>query len=217
MFENLRQYKIVLASKSPRRKQLLGEILGPSLPFEIRTLEGIDESFPEGLSHEETALHIADKKREAFLPTLGAGELLITADTIVCIDGRVLGKPSDEVEAMDMLRLLSGKTHDVVTAVTLTVAPNATTEPDSTLASLSPYGDQGVRGTSFAVTTHVTFATLTDDQIRYYVELFEPLDKAGAYGIQEWIGTVAITSIEGSYQNVVGLPTQKLYQKLAEI
>ena len=188
------KYRVILASKSPRRRDLLGEM---GHEFDIRTLEGIDESYPDGLTAQETALHIAEKKRAAFLPTLGADELLITADTIVCLDDVVLGKPEDDEEACEMLRRLSGRSHDVVTGVTVTT------------------GD-GKFQKAFAVTTRVVFAELSEDTIRHYVERYKPLDKAGAYGIQEWIGTVGILEIDGSYNNVVGLPTAQLKAVIEE-
>ena len=188
------KYRVILASKSPRRRDLLGEM---GYEFDIRTLEGIDESYPDGLTAQETALHIAEKKRAAFLPTLGADELLITADTIVCLDDVVLGKPEDDEEACEMLRRLSGRSHDVVTGVTVTT------------------GD-GKFQKAFAVTTRVVFAELSEDTIRHYVERYKPLDKAGAYGIQEWIGTVGILEIDGSYNNVVGLPTAQLKAVIEE-
>lgn len=184
--------KLVLCSQSPRRKELLS-VLG--WPFEVRTLSGVDESYPEGLSHQDTALHIAGKKAAAFAATRQSDELLITADTIVCLDGQVLGKPDDEAEACRMLRQLSGRTHEVVTAVCL-------------------ISDEGVE--SFAVTTDVEFADLSEELIHRYVTECRPLDKAGAYGIQEWFGHVGIRGIRGSYDNVVGLPVQALNERLCK-
>lgn len=184
--------KLILCSQSPRRKELLGTL---GLSFEVRTLSGVDESYPAGLSHQDTALHIAGKKAAAFAATRQPDELLITADTIVCLDGQVLGKPADEADACRMLRQLSGRTHEVVTAVCL-------------------ISDEVVE--SFAVTTEVEFAELTDELIHQYVSQFRPLDKAGAYGIQEWIGHVGIRGIRGNYDNVVGLPVQALSERLCK-
>ena len=189
------ELKIVLASNSPRRKELLS---GLGLEYEVRTLSGIDESYPEGLSMEEIPQYISRKKAAAY--TLGADELLITADTIVWLDGEVLGKPTDEADARQMLRKLSGKTHQVVTGVTLTYI-NEESQIHHTFSSVS----------------RVTFAPLTDDEIDRYVARYRPLDKAGAYGIQEWIGYIGVASIEGSYFNVMGLPVQRLYTELKKL
>lgn len=186
------QYKIILASNSPRRKELLRQL---GLDFEVRTIEGIDESFPAGLSHKDTAKYVAAHKAEAYRETLAEDELLITADTMVCVDDEILGKPVDEDEAKSMLRRLSGRTHEVVTGVTLMT--RARTE-------------------TFAATTRVTFAPLTSEIIEHYVTRYQPMDKAGAYGIQEWIGLVGVERVEGSFFNVIGLPAQRLYVKLVE-
>lgn len=183
--------KIILCSQSPRRKELLSAL---GFDFEVRTLSGIDESYPAGLSHQATALHIAGKKAAAFASTRHDGELLITADTIVCLDGKVYGKPANDDEACQMLRELSGKTHEVVTAVCL-----ITDEVES-----------------FAVTTEVEFDELSDELIQHYVSHYRPLDKAGAYGIQEWFGHVGIRAIRGNYDNVVGLPTIELHRRLCK-
>lgn len=183
--------KFVLASNSPRRRELLS---GLGLEYEVRTMQGIDESYPEGLSMEEIPQYISCKKAAAY--TLEPDELLITADTIVWLDGEVLGKPVDEEDAKQMLRRLSGKTHQVVTGVTLTWAD---------------------RQHTFASVSKVTFAPLTEDEIDHYVTHYRPLDKAGAYGIQEWIGYIGVTSIEGSYFNVMGLPVQRLYTEMKKL
>lgn len=183
--------KIILASNSPRRKELL---LGLGVDFEVRVLKGIDESYPEGLSMTEIPEHISRQKAIAY--TLAADELLITADTIVWLDGQVLGKPTDEADARRMLKALSGKTHQVVTGVTLR--------------------SQQLLHT-FSCTTDVTFATLTDEEIDFYVRRFRPMDKAGSYGIQEWIGYIGVTQLEGSYFNVMGLPVQRLYTELKRL
>ena len=183
--------KIILASNSPRRKELLS---GLGLEYEVRTMAGIDESYPEGLSMEEIPQYISRKKAAAY--SLKPDELLVTADTIVWLDGEVLGKPVDEEEAKQMLRKLSGKTHQVVTGVTFT---------------------WDAHQHSFASVSEVTFALLTEDEIDHYVTHYRPLDKAGAYGIQEWIGYIGVTSIEGSYFNVMGLPVQRLYTELKKL
>ena len=189
--EKKMKYKIILASNSPRRKELLK---GLGWDFEVRVLQGIDESYPEGLSMEEIPLYISARKSECY--TLAEDELLITADTIVYLDGEVLGKPADTAEAFLMIRTLSGKTHQVVTGVTL-----RTLQWQHAFASVS----------------HVTFADLTDAEIRYYVEKDRPLDKAGAYGVQEWIGYVGVVNLSGSYFNVMGLPVQRLYSELKRL
>jgi septum formation protein len=185
-------YNIILASNSPRRRELLS---GLGLDYEVRTLPGIDESYPDTLSGEEIPVYISSQKASAYLDALKENELLITADTIVWLDGRVLGKPSDEEEACQMLRALSGKTHQVITGVTL-----ATTSFQKSFASVS----------------QVTFASLTEEEIKYYVTHYHPMDKAGSYGVQEWIGFIGVERIEGSYFNVMGLPVQRLYRELKE-
>ena len=184
------KYKIILASGSPRRKELLA---GLGYEFEVKVLPGIDESYPEGLSGEEIAKHISRCKAAPYRDTLKADELIITADTIVYLDGQVLGKPKDEEDACRMLRNLSGKTHQVITGVTL-----LTSDRQYTFSSVS----------------EVTFAQLKEEEIKHYVSHYKPLDKAGAYGIQEWIGYIGVTRIEGSYFNVMGLPVQRLYTEL---
>ena len=190
MLENLNKYKIILASNSPRRKELLS---GLGVDYEVKTLPDVDESYPDGLSGEDIAKHIARGKAEAYRSLIQADELVITADTIVWLDGTVMGKPKDEEEAKDMLMRLSGKTHQVITGVCLTT---------------------NMRQVSFATVTDVTFACLSDEEINYYVEHYRPMDKAGSYGIQEWIGFVGVERISGSYFNVVGMPIQRLYTEL---
>lgn len=190
MLEKLSRYKIVLASNSPRRRELMD---GLGMPYEVRTMDGIDESYPPHLQGGDIAVCISLKKADAYRRTMASGELIVTADTIVWLDGQVLGKPKDAEEARRMLRLLSGKTHQVITGVTL-----ANTYMTKSFASFS----------------QVTFAHLTDEEIDYYVERFRPMDKAGAYGVQEWIGFIGVERIEGSYFNVMGLPVQRLYQEL---
>lgn len=180
--------RIILASNSPRRRELLA---GLDIDFEVRVKEGIDEAYPASLPMEQIPQYISRAKSQAY--ELAPDELLITADTIVWTAGRVLGKPSSPTEAEHMLHLLSGRTHQVITGVTL-----ATKEWT----------------TSFSAVTDVTFAALTDDEVHYYVQRYAPMDKAGAYGVQEWIGYVGVTSLSGSYYNVMGLPVQRLYAEL---
>lgn len=192
MLSHLNKYHIILASASPRRRELLS---GLGIDFEVRTLAGIDESYPDHLQGEAIAAYISKAKAEAYRPTLASNDLVITADTIVSIDGQVLGKPANEAEARRMLQLLSGRTHEVVTGVTL----------------MSQSQQQ-----TFTATTSVAFAPLTEAEIAHYVTHYLPLDKAGAYGIQEWIGMIAVESIQGSYFNVMGLPVQRLYKALRD-
>lgn len=188
----MKRYKYILASGSPRRKELLK---GLDIDFEVRLLPDIDESYPQGLSGEEIARCIAKKKAEAYVSTMADDEIVITADTIVYLDGEVLGKPVDEADAIRMLKALRGKTHQVITGVTLLRKDKQHT---------------------FSAVSQVRFSNLTDDEIVYYVTHYHPLDKAGAYGVQEWIGYVGVEHIEGSYFNVMGLPVQRLYQELKQ-
>jgi septum formation protein len=183
--------KLILGSKSPRRKELLKEL---GFEFEIRTKE-IDESFPEQLRVEEVASFIATKKAEALMSSLENNEVLICSDTVVTIDNCILGKPDSKEHAIQMLSQLSGRTHQVITGVYI--------------ASLE-------KNMAFSVQTNVQFHPLSGSMIKYYVDTYQPMDKAGAYGIQEWIGHVAIKRIEGSYNNVVGLPTHETYLALQE-
>lgn len=192
MLDNLKNYDIILASNSPRRKELLQRL---GLPFKVRTLFGVDESFPENLRGEDIALYIARKKSEAYKSSMSSNELLITADTIVCLDGVVMGKPYGAENAKTILRQLSGRVHQVITGVTVLTQ---------------------VKRESFAVTSHVKFANVTEDEINYYVDNYLPFDKAGAYGIQEWFGLVAVEELRGSYFNVMGLPVQRLYTVLKQ-
>lgn len=187
-----KNYHIILSSNSPRRKELLA---GLDLKFDIRIIPGIDESYPESLPVVEIAEYISAKKAEAYKSTICADDLVITADTVVILDRDVLGKPKSLDEARHILHELSGKTHHVVTGVCLTSI------------------DKQKR---FSVITDVTFKDLSDSEIDYYVENYRPLDKAGAYGIQEWIGYVGVTSIHGSYFNVMGLPVQRIYKELQD-
>ncbi len=201
----MKKHKIILASNSPRRRELLA---GLDVPFEVKVLQGIDESYPDTLDAYDTAQYIARKKADAYRGLLaeeGNGNaVVLTADTVVIAPsegaegGRaiVLGKPKDAEDAHAMLRLLSGKTHHVVTGVCLTTR-------------------EGQR--QFSVTTEVSFKQLTDEEIDYYIEHYRPFDKAGAYGIQEWIGYVGCTGLKGSYYNVMGLPVQRIYEELGAI
>lgn len=186
-------YKIILASNSPRRKELLG---GIDIPFEVRVINGIDESYPDMLPTKDIAEYISKKKAVAYRQTMASDELVITADTIVVLGSQVMGKPHNTDEACSMLRQLSGKTHQVITGVTLTTME---------------------RQVSFSVETDVTFKVLSDEEIEYYVSHYRPFDKAGAYGIQEWIGHIGVTGMSGSYFNVMGLPVQRIYEALKTI
>lgn len=183
-------YHIILASNSPRRKELLA---GLDISFDVRVIDGIDESYPDDLATHGIAQYISQKKAAAYRLSMASDELVITADTIVVLGTHVMGKPHDAAEAQAMLRELSGRTHQVITGVTLT-----TTD----------------RQTSFSVITDVTFKAFTDDEINYYVSNYRPFDKAGAYGIQEWIGHIGVTALNGSYFNVMGLPVQRIYEAL---
>lgn len=188
----LTDYRIILASNSPRRKELL---TGIGVKYESRMLPDIDESYPETVSADEVAGYLAEKKASAYLPELNDDELLITADTVVLLDSIVIGKPSDEADAIRMLQLLSGKTHKVITGVCLTSKKKQVV---------------------FSDTAYVTFGELSREEISYYVSNYKPYDKAGAYGVQEWIGYVAVEKIEGSYFNVMGLPIFKVYKELKQ-
>ncbi|GAY27503.1 MULTISPECIES: Maf-like protein [unclassified Prevotella] len=193
MLDNLKKYRIVLASNSPRRRELLA---GLGIDFEVRVLPDIDESYPEGkLATADIPRYIAEKKAEAYLDRMGSDELIITADTVVIVGDEVLGKPADGDEARVMLGKISGRTHQVVTGVCIVTCG---------------------RRTSFSVSTDVTFKVLTDEETDYYISEYRPFDKAGAYGIQEWIGYVGVTGLEGSYFNVMGLPVQRIYSELLD-
>ena len=200
----MKDYKIILASNSPRRKELLA---GLDMPFEVKVLKGIDESYLSTLSPYETAQYIAAKKADAYWGLWADGILILTADTVVIAptedeqndkEGRgiILGKPKDAEDAKRMLRMLSGKTHHVVTGVCLTTVKEQH---------------------QFSVTTEVTFKSLSEEEIEYYVSKYEPFDKAGAYGIQEWIGYIGCTGLKGSYYNVMGLPVQRIYEELNQM
>ncbi len=188
--KELADYRILLASNSPRRRELLGMILRR---FEVAQARDIDESYPDTLAAPEVPAYLSQLKARAYADMLEPKELIITADTVVIDGDAILGKPSTPEEARNMLRRLSGHAHTVVTGVTLTT-------PDRTL--------------TFSETTKVHFGHLDEKEITEYVDLYYPLDKAGAYGIQEWIGAVGITGIEGCYYNVMGLPLNALYRNL---
>lgn len=190
MTDMKQRYHIVLASNSPRRKELLA---GLGVTFSVRVQPGIDESYPDTLAPREVPAFIAAEKADAYCASLKPDELVITADTVVEARGQILGKPADREDACRMLRLLSGTTHQVVTGVCLTTTAERR---------------------CFSVTTEVTFKQLTEQEIDYYVSTFRPFDKAGAYGIQEWIGYIGVTGLRGSYYNVMGLPVQRIYEEL---
>jgi septum formation protein len=190
MLSNLEKYKIVLGSASPRRKELL---TGLDLDFEVRVMEGINESYPKDLRPDLIPVFIAAKKAKAYKKTMPEDELLITADTIVWTYQEVMGKPADRDAAIAMLKQLSGQEHQVITGVCLT-------SKQKTL--------------SFSESSTVVFGELSDEEIEYYVDKYQPFDKAGAYGVQEWIGYVGVEAIKGSFYNVMGLPVRRLYQEL---
>lgn len=193
MLDNLRPYKIFLASKSPRRRELL-QLL--RVPFTILNIGGIDESYPDDIPLTDVPQYISDKKAEVYRSRLQDKELVITADTMVISGNHILGKPMDGEDAVRMLLLLAGKTHQVVTGVTIVTRDFKK---------------------SFSTATDVTFAEISEEEIRYYVSNFQPFDKAGAYGIQEWIGAVAVSGINGSFYNVMGLPVHRLFRELSQI
>lgn len=192
MLDNLNKYKILLASKSPRRKELLGML---DVPFEIHVKEGIDESYPSDMPAVEVAEYLSRLKGNAYAEDIKDFEMVITADTIVILDGKIYGKPHSEDDAIDMLMELQGRTHTVASGVCVTTKEKTV---------------------SFTTTTEVTFAPLTRDEATWYVEKYKPLDKAGAYGIQEWIGCAAVARIDGSFYNVMGLPVHQLYNVLKD-
>ena len=193
ILDNLNHYHIVLASNSPRRRELLS---GLGIDFEVRVLPDIEETYPADLPVALVAEYIATEKADAYRTLMADDELVVTADTIVVVDCEVLGKPHDAADARRMLHLISGRTHQVITGVCLTTK-----------------GQQR----RFSVTTEVTFKALSDDEINHYIETCRPFDKAGAYGIQEWIGYIGVTQLQGSYFNVMGLPVQRIYTELAKM
>ena len=192
MLNNLKQYNILLASKSPRRHELLKML---DIPFTIAENIEVDETYPADLPTEQVPLYLSQLKAKAYTSLIRDNELIITADTVVINNGEILGKPHTLEEAKEMLRRMSGRAHTVISGVSITTRE---------------------RQVSFDTHTEVVFAPLTDEDIDYYVERYKPLDKAGAYGIQEWIGAVAVSCIKGSFYNVMGLPVHQLYRKLLD-
>lgn len=190
MLNNLNSYNVILASKSPRRQELLK---GIGIDFTIMTKD-VDESFPQNMSPYDVAPYLSVKKAKAFNDSeLPDNYMIITSDTVVIVDDKILGKPKDAEEARSMIRLISGRKHSVITGVTVHTKHKTKT---------------------FSVTSKVSFINLDDEEIEHYVNNYKPFDKAGAYGIQEWIGYIGVDYVEGSYFNVMGLPTQKLYNIL---
>ena len=184
---------VILASNSPRRKELLA---GLDLDFEVKVLPNIDESDPENLPAMEVSEYISQKKAEAYKGLIRENDVVITADTVVICENEIMGKPHDAEDAQRMLRKLSNKSHQVTTGVCITTLKEQV---------------------HFSVTTHVSFKELTDDEINYYIATYKPFDKAGAYGIQEWIGYIGCTGLDGSYYNVMGLPVQRIYRELLKL
>ena len=190
LLEQIKRYNVILASNSPRRRELLADL---GIDFQVRTIKGIDESYPNDLPVLEIAEYISHKKAHVYRQNMASDELIITADTVVILGDEVLGKPKDADDARHMLHELSGKTHKVVTGVTIVTAEDTR---------------------SFSAISDVEFAELSDEDINYYVDNYRPLDKAGAYGIQEWIGCMGVKNINGSFYNVMGLPLHRLYNEL---
>lgn len=190
--DKLKRYRIILASASPRRKELLSKL---DIDFTVKSLYDVDESFPASLPVVQVPQYISRKKADAYRQEMQENDMVITADTVVAVGRRILGKPKSAEEARVMLKLLSDRYHRVVTGVTIMTAKRTET---------------------FATVSRVRFARLNDEEIDYYISKYKPFDKAGAYGIQEWIGMVGIIELNGSYFNVMGLPVQRLYSKLKE-
>lgn len=182
--------RLLLASGSPRRRQLLADL---ALDFEIAPTIEIEERYPDDLTHHQVAPYLSKVKATAYKTIIGENDIVITADTVVVSDGKILGKPSDSEDAKMTLHHLSGHIHQVITGVTIMSLDKETT---------------------FSAETEVEFASLTDEEIDYYVDNFRPLDKAGAYGIQEWIGCIGVKNIKGSFYNVMGLPLHRLFDEL---
>ena len=193
LHKQLEKYNLILASASPRRRQLLSEC---GLTFTLADKFECDETFDTSMPCNQVAEYLSTLKSNAYPKSLEANDILLTADTVVIADNRILGKPADRAEAVAMLTMLSGKSHSVITGVTIRTAE---------------------RTHSFSVESIVNFRQITTEEIDYYIDTYKPFDKAGAYGIQEWIGYVAIESIEGSFFNVMGLPVQRLYVELSKI
>ncbi len=187
---NLHNKRLILASGSPRRQQLIRDL---GFDVEVR-VKSVDESFSADLKREQVAVYLAEKKADALIGDLDADEILITGDTIVCLDDQILNKPQDAEEAFEMLAQLSDKTHSVITGVCIA---------------------SSTKKVVFYDETRVTFRALTDDEIHHYIATFEPFDKAGGYGIQEWIGCIGIIQMQGSFYNVMGFPLHRVYEELA--
>ena len=190
LHDKLKPYRLILASQSPRRRQLLADA---GIEFVLAPRFECEESFPDTMPAAEVAEYLSSLKSEAYPEPLGANDILLTADTVVIACNRILGKPADRAEAIEMITMLSGRDHEVVTGVTLRSAKCVK---------------------SFSVVSKVQFRALAQEEIEYYVDTYRPYDKAGSYGIQEWIGYVGIEGIEGSFYNVMGLPVQRLYCEL---
>ena len=193
LHDKLKEYRLILASQSPRRRQLLADA---GIEFELAPRFECEESFPGDMPADEVAEYLSRLKSEAYPEPLAEQDILLTADTVVIACSRILGKPADRAEAIAMISMLSDSEHDVVTGVTLRTASHTH---------------------SFSVKSKVRFRALDDEEIAYYVDTYRPFDKAGAYGIQEWIGYVGIESLDGSFYNVMGLPVQRLYCELKEM
>lgn len=192
MLDNLYKYKILLASKSPRRKELLGRL---GLEFQVVSVDNIEEIYPENMKASDVAEYLSQLKADGYSDNLKDNEMIITADTVVICDDVVLGKPQNYDDALEMLMRLSGKVHSVSTGVTIMTKS---------------------KRTSFSVSTEVEFSEISSDEAKFYIDNYSPFDKAGAYGIQEWIGCVAVKGIRGSFYNVMGLPVHRLYQELKQ-
>ncbi len=188
--QKFKKYNIILASKSPRRKNLLSEL---NIDFKTNFKNNIEEKYPDNINNEEIAVFLAELKANAFITDLSNKDIVITADTIVLLNDNVMNKPKDKNDAIEMLTNISGKKHRVITGVCIISKE---------------------KKVSFSAKTDVYFRKLSNNEIVYYVEKYKPYDKAGAYGIQEWIGYIGVEKIEGSYFNVMGLPVQKLYDEL---
>jgi septum formation protein len=190
MLDNISEYNIVLGSNSPRRQELLS---GLDINFKIRTIPDVEEVYPSTLWKEEIPVYLSKLKADAYKTEMDDKTLLITADTIVWLNAKVYGKPNDKEDAKEMLRELSGKTHEVITGVCLTTKN---------------------KQTNFFAVSKVTLATLDEEEIEYYISKYKPYDKAGSYGVQEWIGYIGVEKLEGSFYNVMGLPVRMLYMYL---
>ena len=191
LHEKLKEFDIILASQSPRRKQLLSEM---GIEFKV-IIRDIDESYDANLLQHDVAMYIARKKAAAFIDLISDNTIVITADTIVCLENKIIGKPNATSEAFNILKQLSGNRHTVITGVCI---------------------KSNLKEVTFFKSSDVYFRTLTDEEISYYIKTFKPMDKAGAYGIQEWIGFIGLERIDGSYHNVMGLPTSELYYRLQQ-